>query len=272
MAHAFRDRVALVTGASSGIGAALAEALAAQGAHVALLARRHERLQTLAAKIERGGRRALAVPCDVTRQGELEHGVARVRETFGVIDIVIANAGTRVTGECQDLTLEDYRRQFETNVFGVLNTIYATLADLRQSRGRLVVMGSVMSHVALRGNAPYAMSKHALRALCESLVQGLKHSGVSVTHICPGYVGTELRQVDKEGNWRAELPDPVPPWLLTPADKAARDMLRAIASRRREHVLTTHAKIAILLQRHCPGLLRALFAIAKVRPGQRSPG
>jgi len=120
--------VVFITGASSGIGAALAREYARRGADLALAARRTDRLDALAAELSAQGRRALVLACDVTRDGELEAAVARTRDAFGRIDVVVANAGFGVVGPVERLRLEDYRRQFETNVFGVLRTVYATLA------------------------------------------------------------------------------------------------------------------------------------------------
>ena len=111
----------------------------------------------------------------------------------------MANAGFGVVGPIERLTLDDYRRQFETNVFGVLRTVFATLAELRRSRGRLVIVGSVSGHVALPNASPYAMSKFAVRALAQALDFELRPTGVSVTLVSPGFVDTELHQVDNRG-------------------------------------------------------------------------
>src|SRR5712691_8919043 len=94
--------------------------------------------EALAAEITQAGRRALVVPCDVTRDGDLERAAALTRTAFGKLDIVVANAGFGVVGALETLSLDDYRRQFETNVFGVLRPVYATLEDLKKTRGRLV--------------------------------------------------------------------------------------------------------------------------------------
>ena len=247
----------LITGASSGIGAALARAFAREGANLVLIARRAERLSVLAADLEHGGRRALALAADVTVDGDLERAVAAARAAFGRIDVVIANAGFGVVGPVERLALADYRRQFETNVFGVLRTVYATLGDLKAARGRLAIIGSVSGHVATPESSPYAMSKFAVRALAEALGHELAPDGVAVTLVSPGFVASEIRRVDNTGIFRAESPEPIPAWLIVPVERAARTIVRAVAGRRREIVVTGHGKVAVFLQRHVPWLVAA---------------
>ena len=255
MTQTFHGKVAFITGASSGIGAELAREFTRRGAAVALTARRTDRLESLAAELMRNGSRALALPCDVTRDGDLERAAKTTRDALGAIDVVVANAGFSVVGPVARLTLDDYRRQFETNVFGVLRTIHATLADLERSRGRLVVIGSVSGHLAMPNNSPYAMSKFAVRALSEAFGYEVRARGVSVTLISPGYVESELHQVDNRGVFHPDAPDPVPGWVRMGGAKAARQIVNAVARRRSEVVITGHGKAAVLLQRHAPWLL-----------------
>jgi short-subunit dehydrogenase len=262
---AFTGRVALVTGASSGIGAALARELARQGAAVVLFARREERLRELAAAISRDGGRALAIAGDVTRRDDLDRAVAAARAAFGRLDVAVANAGFGVSGVLERLTVDDYRRQFEVNVFGVLHTIYATLPDLEATRGTLAIVGSVVGHVAPPGNSPYTMSKFAVRALADALRPELAPHGVAVVHVAPGFVASEIRLHDRHDRPRAEARDPVPAWLVMPAETAARQIARAIARRRRELVLTFHGKLALFLDRFAPFLLRPLLARRRLR-------
>ena len=272
----FARHVAFITGASSGIGAALGREFARQGAHVALTARRADRLAALAAEIETLGVRALAVPCDVTRDGDLEAAVEQTREALGPIDVLVANAGFGVLGRLDHLAIEDYRRQFETNVFGVLRTIHAGLADLRRTRGRLLLVGSVNAYVALAGSSPYSMSKFALRALADALRHELAGDGVSVTLVNPGFVESEIHQVDNRGTHHPGATSPAPSWLRMPAPRAARLIVRAAWRRRGEIGVTRHGRAAILLQRHLPGVLSAgvrLFSITARRGrGGAGPG
>ena len=220
-----------------------------------LAARRTDRLQALASEIERAGRHALVVACDVTADGDLEHAVARARDRFGRLDVAVANAGFGVVGPVASLGLADYRRQLETNVFGVLRTIYATLPDLKKARGRLVILGSVSGWVATPGSSPYAMSKFAVRGLAEALGHEVARDGVAVTLISPGFVDSEIRRVDNDGRFRETEPEPIPAWLVVPTDRAARAIVRAVARRRREAVITGHGRVVVFLQRHTPWLV-----------------
>jgi short-subunit dehydrogenase len=265
------SRVVFITGASSGIGAALVTEFARRGADVVLAARRTDRLEALAAVIRARGRKALVVACDVTRDGDLEAAAARTRDTLGRIDVVVANAGFGVVGPVERLSVDDYRRQFETNVFGVPRTLYATLPDLRQTRGRFAIIGSVSGHVSTPGGSAYAMSKFAVRALAEALRPEVRRSGVGITLISPGFVESEIRLVDNQGALRLGGRDAVPAWLRMPAETAARKIVTAIERRRREAVITGHGKVLVFLSRHFPGLMSVLVGLSGYC-GRAEPG
>ena len=261
----------LVTGASSGIGAALAREFAARGFAVALLARRVETLEALAAQIRAAGGRASAHAGDVTRDGDIARVLADLASAGVVPRIVIANAGFGVVGSAQKLTLEDYRRQFETNVFGVLRTFHESLDALRQTRGRFVIIGSVSGHVAVPGGSAYAMSKFAVRAFAESLHGDLKPLGIGCTLVSPGFVDSDIRRVDNRGGLHAGVDDPIPAWLRMKTEVAARVMARGILRGKREVVVTFHGKVIVFVARHFPRLLRALLvrAVRGSRPEPR---
>ena len=255
----FSGHAVFITGASSGIGAGLAREFARGGADGVRAARRAERWEAFAEEIRRSGRRALAVGCDVTRDGDVERAMAAARTAFGRVDVVVANAGFGVVGDVERLTLDDYRRQFETNVFGVLRTVWAALDDVKRARGRIAIIGSVSGHLATPGSSPYAMSKFAVRALAEALGHELARQGVSVTLISPGFVDSEIRRVDNAGRLREAAPDPIASWLVMPTERAARQIVDAIARRRREVVITGHGRAAVFLNRHAPWLIAALI-------------
>ena len=254
----YRDKAMLITGASSGIGEELAWQLAQAGANLILGARRVDLLEALAKKIADSGKmRPAVVPCDVTRDGDLERAVSESLRQWGKLDIVIANAGFGVVGPLKTLTVEDYRRQFETNVFGVLRTIYAALPEIEKAQGNVVIIGSVAGWVASPGGSAYAMSKFALRALANAITPELEDSGVKVTLISPGFVASDIRRVDNAGQFHAEANDPIPAWLVMRTDAAVRQILSAIARGKREAIITGHGKIFVAVQRFMPWILRA---------------
>jgi NAD(P)-dependent dehydrogenase (short-subunit alcohol dehydrogenase family) len=266
----FRDKVVLITGASSGIGEELALQLAGAGAKLTLAARRADLLDALVQKIAAAAlaqdalarpkelAKPLAVACDVTRDGDLERAVAETVRHWGKLDAAIANAGFGVVGPLKKLSVEDYRRQFETNVFGVLRTIYAALPEIEKTKGNIAIMGSISGWGAAPGTSPYAMSKFALRALADSITPELRKSGVKVTLISPGFVASNIRRIDNRGNFHPRAKDPIPAWLVMDTSKAVRQMLRAIARGQREAVITGHGKILVALERFAPWINRAI--------------
>jgi short-subunit dehydrogenase len=261
-AHSFfRDKSVLITGASSGIGEELALQLAHAGALLTLAARRTDRLETLAQKIADAGKsRPVIAECDVTRDGDLERAVADAAHAFGKLDVVFANAGFGVVAPLAKLAIEDYRRQFETNVFGVLRTIYAVLPELEKNRGNLAIIGSVSSWVSTPGASPYSMSKFALRALADAITLELRPAGIKVTLLSPGFVASDIRRTDNQGAVHAGAKDPIPPRMVVSTPKAVREILHAVARGKRERIVTGHGKVIVALQRFAPWILRALTA------------
>ncbi|HUN62614.1 MAG TPA: SDR family NAD(P)-dependent oxidoreductase [Candidatus Sulfotelmatobacter sp.] len=254
----FHNKSVLITGASSGIGEELALQLAQLDARLTLTARRRELLDALAQKIAATGKAApLVVPADVTHDADLPHAVSEALRVHNRLDIVIANAGFGVVGAFKKLTLEDYRRQFETNVFGLLRTVYAALPAIEKSQGNVVLIGSVAGWGATPGASPYAMSKFAVRALANSITAELALSSVKVTLISPGFVASNIRRVDNQGTLHAGANEPIPAWLVMPTDKAVRQILRAIARGQREAIITGHGKALVAIQRFAPWILRA---------------
>jgi len=246
--HKFEGQVVLITGASSGIGAALAREFAREGAHTVLVARRVERIEAMAAELTTGGQRSVAVAGDVTRDGDMERAVAKARAEFGRLDVVVANAGILVRGPLLALTLDDYRRQLETNTFGALRTIMAGIPSLRETRGRIVLIGSLIGMVSIPGGTPYCMSKFALNGLSDGLCHELAPYGISVTHVMSGFVDTEIYT-------NAPLRRSPHKWLVLTADQAAQRIASAAFRRKRSLLLPWPTKLAIFMQRHFPWMV-----------------
>jgi short-subunit dehydrogenase len=263
----YQGKAVLITGASSGIGEELARQLGRCGAQLTLVARRGALLHALADQIASAGSQTpLVVDGDVTRDGDMERAVAESVQRWGKLDAVVANAGFGVVGALTNVSVEDYRRQFETNVFGVLRTIYAALPEIRKVRGNVVIIGSVAGWISTPGASPYAMSKFALRALADSITPELRSMGVRVTLISPGFVVSNIRRVNNQGTFRAAATDPIPAWLSVSTSRAVRQILKAVAAGKREQIVTGHGKILVLLQRFAPWAVRAVGARLMAKP------
>jgi len=181
------DRVFLITGASTGIGAATARAAVAEGDRVVLAARTEERVRALAEEL--GEEHALAVRCDVGEWADQEALVAATLERFGRVDVAFANAGFGAARGFQAESPEHWRAMVLTNVLGVAYTIRATMPALRESRGHLVLTSSLAGRRALAGSL-YSATKHAVTAMGEAARLELNDSGVRVCVIEPGMVDT----------------------------------------------------------------------------------
>lgn len=250
-----------ITGAGSGIGKALALELARQGATVAVSGRRRANLDEVVHAIEAEGGKALAVPCDVTDEASLEGAVRAVEQQLGRLDVAVANAGFSVAGPIRSLTAADWRRQLDTNVIGAALTARAALDALERTKGRMVFVGSVASFTPAPRVGAYSASKAALRLLAQTLDIELHGTGVSVTLIHPGYVESEIAQVDNEGKHDPSRIDKRPKNLMWPADRAARVMAGAIAARKHEFVFTGHGQLGAFIGQHMPGVIR--FALTR---------
>ncbi len=265
MVKRFDGKVAWITGGGSGIGRALAMAVASEGAHVVVSGRRLERLDEVVAEIRETGGQATAVRCDVTDETSLAEAVAAIVAERGSLDIAIANAGFAVSGRVEKLDAADWRRQFDTNVMGAALTAKHAIAELRKTSGRIVLVGSVAGYICAPGHGAYTASKHAVRAIGETLSAELHGTGVSCTTIHPGYVASEIAQVDNQGVFDSSRKDKRPSKLMWPANRAAKVMVCAIASRRRQFVFTGHGKVGAFIGQHMPGMA---YLMMRQRPSR----
>ena len=185
-------KTALVTGASSGIGEATALALAAEGACVAMTARRIDRLNDLADRIHRGGGEAVAIQADVTSEVEISAAIQRVLRDFGRIDILLCVAGVGVAAPFQNTTTAEYRSMIDVNFLGLLYPINVVLPSMKAAgSGHIVVVSSGTGRY-IHPSVVYSGTKHAASAMAESLRREIGKDGIRVTSIEPGAVKTEF--------------------------------------------------------------------------------
>ncbi|MER9558267.1 SDR family NAD(P)-dependent oxidoreductase [Mesorhizobium sp. M0019] len=192
VSSALAGKVALVTGASSGIGEATAVALAAAGAKVAIAARRADRLEALAARIEKAGGTALRIEADVTSNDDVTAMVDKVVTEWGRLDILVNNAGVMLLSPAADAELDDWRRMIELNLLALMGVTKAALPHLRAAKGHIVNVSSIAGRVANPGASGYAATKFGVVGFSESLRREVYADKVRVTVIEPGLVRTEL--------------------------------------------------------------------------------
>ena len=212
----WKDKVVFLTGASSGIGEALAVEIAKQGAVLGLLARRAELLETLAAKCEAVGGTARVFACDVTDAEGVRKAAEALRAEFGRIDILIANAGIGGNNkETRELQPEFVKKVLDVNVMGAVNAVYAVLPQmLERGQGQLVAISSLAGFRGLPKSAAYSASKGAMTNLFESIRLDVQDKGVDVTIIQPGFIKTPLTSGRKSKMpFLMELADAVPLFL-----------------------------------------------------------
>ncbi len=214
-------RVALVTGASSGIGEATALALAAEGASVAIAARRTDRLEVLQGKLDN----SIALELDVTDEAACRAAVARTQDELGGLDILINNAGVMLLGPIVDADTEDWRRMISTNVLGLMYMTHAALPRMiADGRGDIVNVSSVAGRVARLGSGAYNASKWAVNAFSESLRQEVTTKGVRISLVEPGAVATELTDHITHQDTKATIKG----WIDTMRPLQSEDIARAV--------------------------------------------
>jgi short-subunit dehydrogenase len=219
------QRVVFITGASSGIGHALAVELGRRGARLGLLARRREALERIVADVEGAGGRGLALPADVKDAGAVQSAADQLRERFGHIDVLIANAGIGTTTDGAELQAGEFAEVINVNVIGVANSVAAVVpAMVARHQGQLVAISSLAAYRGLPKSGAYCASKAAVSALFESLRLDLQAKGIDVTIIHPGFIKTPLT----EGR-HAQMP------FLMELDDATRKIVRAIEERRKSY-------------------------------------
>jgi short-subunit dehydrogenase len=221
----WQDKVVMITGASSGIGRALAVDLGKRGARLGLLARRKDLLDQIVAEIESHGAKALALPASVQDAAAVGAAAAHLRAEFGSIDVLVANAGIGGTGDPSKLKARDYAEVIEVNTIGAANCVAAVVPDMvARGSGHLVAISSLAAYRGLPKSAAYCASKAAVSAFFESLRLDLRPRKIDVTIIHPGFIKTPLT-----AGRQAEMP------FLMELDDAVAKIVWAIETRRKSY-------------------------------------
>lgn len=260
MRNTFKGRTVIITGASSGIGKALALQLADEGAWLALAARNAQRLDSLAEECQQRGGKALAIPTDVADESQCRALVQRTQEMYGRIDTLVNNAGIDVVGKLEDLPdLSLFKQVIAVNFYGTVYCTYYALPYLKETRGRIVNMSSLGGMLAIPFNTSYVASKFAVIGFSDSLRMEVEQAEVSVTTICPSLVVTEFheRYLDKDGQSKGPSGRAIYTEQTMTADQCAEIVVRA-ARRRKRQVVMQPGPLALWLKLIAPGLVDRL--------------
>jgi short-subunit dehydrogenase len=252
-----KDLVVVLTGASEGIGRALAIALAKKGAKLVLAARNEAALTDVARTCEREGARVLVVPTDVTSVEACEALVKRTMDELGRIDVLINNAGLSMWARFDETTdLSIFERLMRVNYLGAVYLTHFALPHLKASRGLIVAVSSLTGKTGVPTRSGYAASKHAMQGFFDSLRIELRASGVDVLVISPGFVATDIRAraLGPDGKARDESPREESKETMS-VEECVRLMMRAIERRDREVVMTTRAKVGMFVKLVAPNLV-----------------
>ena len=239
------DKVAIVTGASAGIGRATALALAECGADLALGARNGVALQETARQIEAFGRKALVVPTDVTQKDQVENLVNQTIAEWGCVDILVANAGQYIRSPCVDLSIPTLLESMAVNFYGEVYGVLAVLPNMLANRsGHIVLVSTMDAHTPIPPDAPYVAAKSALRGFGEVLRQELYKTGVNISMIYPGRVDTAM--IDHlKFHWISAKISP---------EYVARSIIKAIRYRKSRVMIPPQTMILYYLTVFTPGL------------------
>ncbi|MHC4064749.1 MAG: SDR family oxidoreductase [Planctomycetota bacterium] len=272
MAHPFQDHVVVVTGASRGIGRALALQLAEQQALLSLAARDTERLEAVADDCRRHGAQVMVVPTDVTDRERCQDLMEQTVSRLGPIDTLINNAGLSAVARFEDiLDLSLAARLMTVNYLGSVYCTYYALPHLKATRGRIVGVSSLTGKTGVPLRSVYAASKHAMAGFFDSLRIEMRSYGISVTMAYPDFVQTEVRERALGPDGQPVGIEPAGQSAFMTAERCGYIILDAAAKRRREVVMSARGKVGMWLKLIAPNLIDRMATNAMRKVSYQPP-
>lgn len=250
-----KDKVIIITGATSGIGKALAYEYASRGARLVISARNNEKLMEVSEDLLRTGIRVLPVKADVSVEEDCRELIRKTVEELGTIDVLINNAGISMRALFEEVDLEVLRKLMNTNFWGTVYCSKFALPYLLKSKGSLVGISSIAGYKGLPGRTGYSSSKFAMQGLLEVIRIENRKKGLHVLIAAPGFTASNIRNValSKDGSQQGETP--LDESKLMPAETVANKIADAIERRKRTLILTTQGKMTVLLNKFLPSFV-----------------
>lgn len=254
-----KDKIVVITGASSGIGKALAGELARKGANLVLGARQYVTLCEITQELEKQHTiRAIAVQCDVTREEDCEQLIKQAVLTFGRIDVLINNAGISMRALFQDVDLKVLRSLMDVNFWGAVYCTKYAMPEILKAKGSIVGVSSIAGYKGLPGRTGYSASKFAMNGFLDALrVENLK-TGVHVMTACPGFTASNIRNTALNKNGVSQGESSLEEEKMMTAEEVAKIIADGIEKRARTLIMTSQGKMTVTLSKLLPALLDKL--------------
>lgn len=247
-----KDRVVVITGASSGIGKACAKYFAQQGCKIVVAARNKEQLQSVADELKATYGHCIAVPADVAVESDCKRLIESTIDAYGKIDVLINNAGISMRALFNDVTMEVMHKVMDINFWGTVYCTKYALPYLLQSKGSVVAVSSIAGKKGLPGRCAYSASKFAMEGFMETLrTENLKNN-LHVLVACPGYTSSNIRKTALNKDGKAQQETPLDESKLMKPEKVAFHIYNAVIKRKRDLVLTTNGKLTVFLNKFFP--------------------
>lgn len=262
-----KNKVVIVTGASSGIGRATALYFAKKGSNVVVAARSEAKLKAVEEEVSRLEGDCLCVPCDVSKAEDCENLISKTIEKFQRIDVLINNAGISMRAIFNETDLQVIRDVMDINFFGMVNCTKFALPHLLQNKGSVVGVSSIAGYVGLPARTGYSASKYAMHGFLDALRIENYERGLHVLVACPGFTASNIRTSALTADGTAQGESPRSEAKMMQPEEVAKDMYNSIVKRDQSLVLTTEGKLAVFLSKWAPKFLqRVVFREMKKEP------
>ncbi|TFV94134.1 SDR family oxidoreductase [Algoriphagus kandeliae] len=251
----FKDKVVIITGATSGIGEACAEVFGREGAKLAITGRNSNKLEKTAENLKAKGFEVLPILADASSEADNQRMAEDTLKHYGRIDILINNAGISMRALFQDLDLEVFRKVMDTNFWG---TVYATkfcLPAILESKGSIIGVSSINGYRGTPARTAYTASKYAMNGFFEALRTEVMKKGVHVLVVAPGFTASNIRNTALTADGTSQGESPRDESKMMTSEEVAEHILKATVKRKRDIVLTSQGKLAVFLNKWMPGIL-----------------